>query len=85
MVPLPLSLPSLWVSLLCSPGRFLGPEFPVVVPRCLVLLTTLAIMRFQFLVCLSLPPLGLHPVLLLPHLLTVPMTFPFRVSPTALP
>jgi hypothetical protein len=35
MVTLPLSLPSSLLPPLCPPGRFLGPVFPVVVPRCL--------------------------------------------------
>jgi hypothetical protein len=85
MVPLPLSLPSLWVpplsprSLPRSRVSCCSPQVPGApdhvsddedpVPCLLV----------------TSPPLGLHPVLLLPHLLTVPMTFPFRVSPTALP
>jgi hypothetical protein len=41
-------------------------------------------MRFPFLVCMSLPPLGLLLVLLLPLLPTVMMKFPFRVSHTIL-
>jgi hypothetical protein len=58
-------------------------RFPVVVPRCLVCLvfpTRSAMMRFPLLVCLSPPPLGLLPVLLLPRLLTKMMKFLFRVS-----
>jgi hypothetical protein len=65
------------------PGRFLGPAFPVVVPRCLACLllpTRAAMIRFPFLVCISHPPLGLLPVLLLTCLLTVMMKFLFRVS-----
>jgi hypothetical protein len=47
-----------------------------VFPRCLaslVLPTRSAMMRFTFLVCMSLPPLDLLPVLLLPRLPTVTM------------
>jgi hypothetical protein len=41
-------------------------------------------MRFPFLVCVSLPTLGLLSVLLLPRLLTVMMKFLFRASHAAL-
>jgi hypothetical protein len=63
----------------CPPSSFLGPAFPVVAPRCLaclVLPTRSAMMRFPFLVCMSLPPLGLLPVLLLPRLPTEMMKLP---------
>jgi hypothetical protein len=65
------------------PGSFLGPAFPVAVPRCLACLllpTRTAMIRLPFLVCMLHPPLGLLPVLLLPCLLTVMMKFLFRVS-----
>jgi hypothetical protein len=54
-----LSLPSSWVPRFCPPSLFLGPAFPVGVPRCLaclVLQTRSAMMRFPFLVCMSRPP-----------------------------
>jgi hypothetical protein len=38
----------------------------------------------RFLLCMSLPTLSLLPMLLLPRLPTVMMTFPFHVSHTAL-
>jgi hypothetical protein len=60
------------------PRRLVGPVFPVVVPKCLaclVLLTRSVMMRFPFLICVSLPPLSL----LLPRLLTVMTKLPFRV------
>jgi hypothetical protein len=41
-------------------------------------------MSFPFLDCMSLPPHGLLPVLLLPRLPTVMMKFPFGVSHTVL-
>jgi hypothetical protein len=67
----------------CSPSRLLGPAFPVAVSRCLaflVLPTRSAMMRFPFLVCMSLPPLSLFPMLLLPCLPTVMLRFLSRAS-----
>jgi hypothetical protein len=51
---------------------------------CLVLPTRSAMMRFPFLVCMSLPLLSLLPMLLLPHLPTLMMKIPFPVSHTVL-
>jgi hypothetical protein len=76
-------IPSSWGPPLSPLSHFLGPLFPVVVPRCLAWLmlpTRSSIMRFPFLVCVSPPCLGLLPVLLLPPLLTVMMKLLFRVS-----
>jgi hypothetical protein len=84
----PASVPSVLLgSPVMSISRLLGPAFPVVVPRCLaclVLPTRSAMVRLPFLVCMSLPPLSLLPMLLLPRLPTVMMKIPFRVSPTVL-
>jgi hypothetical protein len=46
--------------------------------------TRSAMMRFQFLVWMSLPPFSFLPMLLLPHLPTVLMKFPLRDSHTVL-
>jgi hypothetical protein len=78
-----LSLPTSWFPSLFPLGLFVGVAFSFVVPRCqacLVLLTRSVVMRFPFLVYMSLPPLDLLPVLLPPRLLTVMMKFSFRVS-----
>jgi hypothetical protein len=90
MLPLPLSLPSRWVPplWLCPPSQFLGPAFLVVVPRCLACPGApdqVSDDGIPFLVCMSLPPLGLLPVLLpLPCLSTLMMKFPFHASLTVL-
>jgi hypothetical protein len=84
MVRLPPSLLPFWVLPLCPPDCFLGPAFPVVVPRCLACLllsTRSTMMSFTFLVCVSFPPFSLLPLLLmLPRLPTVMMKFLFHVS-----
>jgi hypothetical protein len=70
----------------CVFGHFLCPAFPAV-PRCLtccVLPTRPVMMRLPFLVCLSLPPLGLLSMLQLPRLPTVMTKFSFRISHTVL-
>jgi hypothetical protein len=67
-------------------NRFLGPAPPALVPRylaCLVLPTRSAMTRVPLLVCMSLPPIGRLPLLLLPRLLTVMMKFSFRPSALA--
>jgi hypothetical protein len=83
MIQLTPSLPSSWVPPLCPCGRFLVPAFPVEVPSCLACLmlpTRSTMMRFPFFAYMSLPPLGLLPVLLLPRLPTVMIKFPFHGS-----
>jgi hypothetical protein len=67
-----------------SPSRLLGPAGFVAVHRCLVLPTRSAMTRFAFLVCMPLPPIGLLPLLLFPHLPTVMTMFSFGVSHTVL-
>jgi hypothetical protein len=70
------------VSLLSGLGKVLSP-----LARCLVYLvlpTRSALMSFPFLVCMSLAPLCILPMLLLPRLPTEGITFPFHVSHTVL-
>jgi hypothetical protein len=79
----PASVDSVLLDFPKSPQPHPRFRFTVVVPGCLVWLvfpTRSGMTRFPLLVCLSPPPLGLLPMLLLPRLLTMMMKFLFRVS-----